>query len=50
MAATLDRDERGELIRKAGVMAVVVAGGEVRPGDPITVELPPEPQRALELV
>ena len=50
MAATLDRDERGELIRKAGVMAVVVAGGEVRPGDPITVELPPEPQRALEPV
>src|SRR6266404_2119903 len=35
MAATLDRDEEGNLIRKAGIMAVVLAGGEVRPGDPI---------------
>jgi hypothetical protein len=32
MAATLDRDRDGELIRKAGVMAIVVADGEVRPG------------------
>ena len=47
MAATLGRDERGNLIRKAGVMAVVLAGGEVRPGDPIRVELPPEPHRKL---
>ena len=29
MAATLARDERGRLIRKAGVMAVVATGGEV---------------------
>jgi MOSC domain-containing protein YiiM len=50
MAATLGRDEHGELVRKAGVMAVVVAGGEVRPGDPIGVELPPEPHRPLEPV
>ena len=47
MAATLGRDERGNLIRKAGVMAVALAGGEVRPGDPIRVELPPEPHRKL---
>jgi MOSC domain-containing protein YiiM len=47
MAATLDRDAAGKLVRKAGVMAIVVAGGEVRPGDPIRVELPPGPQRAL---
>ena len=40
MAATLDKDANGNLIRKAGVMSVVLAGGEVRPGDPITVELP----------
>jgi len=45
MAAVLDRDEQGNLIRKAGVM-----GGEVRPGDPIRVELPPEPHRRLEPV
>jgi MOSC domain-containing protein YiiM len=47
MAATLDRDADGNLVRKAGVMAVVLAGGEVAPGDPITVELPPGPHLAL---
>jgi MOSC domain-containing protein YiiM len=50
MAATLDRDADGTLIRKAGVMGVVLASGEVRPGDPIRVELPPEPHRRLEPV
>jgi MOSC domain-containing protein YiiM len=50
MAATLGRDEHGELVRKAGVMGVVVTGGDVRPGDPIEVELPPEPYRPLEPV
>ena len=38
MAAVLDRDVEGRLVRKAGVMGVVVVGGEVRPGDPIHVE------------
>jgi MOSC domain-containing protein YiiM len=47
MAATLDRDAEGNLIRKAGVMAVVLTGGEVRPGDEIQVVLPPEPHRRL---
>jgi hypothetical protein len=47
MAATLGRDAQGDLIRKAGIMAVVVAGGTVRAGDPIDVELPPEPHRSL---
>ena len=42
MAATLDRGPDGELIRKAGVMAVVVHGGTVRPGDSIAVALPAE--------
>lgn len=46
-AAVLDRDERGRLVRRAGVMGVVAAGGEVRPGDPILVELPPEPHLPL---
>jgi MOSC domain-containing protein YiiM len=50
MAATLDRDAEGNLIRKAGIMAVVLAEGEVKPGDAIAVELPPEPHRALEPV
>ena len=47
MAAVLDRDAEGNLVRKAGVMAVVVAGGEIRPGDPIAVELPAPPHRPL---
>lgn len=50
MAAVLDRDEHGELIRKAGVMGIVIASGEVRPGDAIRVSLPPKPHRALERV
>jgi len=50
MAATLGRDEDGRLLRKAGVMGVVVAGGELRPGDSIRVALPPEPHRALDRV
>ncbi len=50
MTATLGRDERGALVRRAGVMAVVVAGGEVAPGDPIAVELPARPHRPLEPV
>jgi MOSC domain-containing protein YiiM len=47
MAATLGRDERGELVRKAGIMGVVITGGEVRPGDPIRIELPPQPHSPL---
>jgi MOSC domain-containing protein YiiM len=50
MGATLGRDERDELVRKAGVMAVVLEGGDVRPGDPIEVGLPAPPHRELEPV
>lgn len=50
MAATLDHDEDGELVRKAGVMGVVVTGGEVGPGDAVTVELPPGPHVRLRPV
>lgn len=48
--AVLDRDENGHPIRKAGVMAIVLTGGEVRIGDPVRVELPPEPYHPLERV
>ena len=47
MAACLDRDADGRLVRKAGIMAVVVTGGAVRPGDSIQVELPEAPHRPL---
>lgn len=45
--AVLDRDENGELIRKAGVMAIVLSGGEMRPGDPIEVRLTDGPHVPL---
>jgi MOSC domain-containing protein YiiM len=47
MAATLDKDAAGNLVRKAGVMSVVLAGGDVRPGDSIKVERPAFPHRPL---
>ena len=50
MKAVLDKDEQGNLIRKAGIMGVVLAGGEVRPEDLIRVELPPEPYQPLKPV
>jgi MOSC domain-containing protein YiiM len=50
MAATLARDEQGNLIRKAGVMSIVLVSGDVQPGDAIRVELPPRPYRSLEPV
>lgn len=50
MAAVLDRDRDGKLVRKAGVMAVVVSEGEVCPGDGISVELPPAPHVPLARV
>jgi len=50
MAATLDRDANGALVRKAGVMGVVRVAGDVRPGDAIRVELPAGPHRGLEPV
>jgi MOSC domain-containing protein YiiM len=50
MPAVLERAADGALVRKAGVMGVVLAGGTLRPGDAIVVELPPPPHRALEPV
>ena len=50
MAATMPRDAQGNPTRTAGVMAVVVAGGEVRPGDTIRVEHPAGAHRPLEPV
>lgn len=47
MKATLDRDTEGNLIRKAGIMGVVIAGGEVRPGDAVQIDLPPLPHTPL---
>ena len=50
MQAVLDRDAEGQLVRKAGVMAIVLVGGAVRPSDPIGVELPAPPHHPLQPV
>jgi len=50
MKAVLGKDAQGNLIRKYGVMGIVLEGGDVRPGDEIRVELPPQPHRPLEVV
>ena len=48
--ATLARDAQGALVRKAGVMAVVHEGGDVRAGDGIRIVLPNGAPRPLEPV
>ena len=50
MKAVLDHDAEGRLVRKAGVMGVVLEGGDVRPGDPISATFPAYPHRPLEVV
>ena len=50
MAATLDRDEHNNLMRKAGIMGIVIVGGAVRPGNLVQVEWPPEPHQVLKPV
>jgi MOSC domain-containing protein YiiM len=50
MAAVLGRTPEGKLVRKAGVMGVVLATGLVGNGCAIVVKLPAEPYVALERV
>ena len=50
LAAVANRDKKGNLVRKCGVMATVITGGKVSPGNEITVELPPEPHTPLHRV
>ena len=50
LKAVLGRDDQGEVVRKAGIMGIVLADGEVRPGDPIRVEPPAGPHHPLRVV
>jgi hypothetical protein len=50
MAAVLGRDERGNLIRKAGIMGTVLTAGKIRAGDQIRVEIMPGQTDPLEPV
>jgi MOSC domain-containing protein YiiM len=50
MKALLPRDDDGTVLFRAGIMAVVLEGGVVCPGDPIGVTVPTRPHRPLERV
>lgn len=50
MKAVLDKDEQGQLIRKAGIMGIVLASGEIKTGDKIEIILPPLPHTQLQYV
>lgn len=50
LKACLGRDEADNLVRKTGVMSIVVSGGNVRAGDAIRVALPAGPHLPLEVV
>ena len=50
MRACLGHDAVGTPIRKAGIMAIVRAGGTIRAGDAIAVTLPPVPHERLQRV
>jgi MOSC domain len=50
MDAVLDKAEDGGLIRKAGVMTIVMQAGVIRTGDAITITLPDGPHKALAVV
>ncbi|KUI97504.1 MOSC domain-containing protein [Vibrio sp. MEBiC08052] len=50
LSALLGRDESGKTVRKAGVMGIVVVGGDVNEGDNIDVVFPDEPFQKLEVV
>ncbi|MEO9336701.1 MOSC domain-containing protein [Mesorhizobium sp. SB112] len=47
MTAVLGRDEAGNILRKAGIMTIVLEGGVVKPSDPISVSLPALPHVSL---
>lgn len=47
LTEVIDKTESGELVRKAGVMAVVVQSGDVRSSDQVHVSLPPPPHGTL---
>lgn len=50
MRACLGRNAAGQPVRKAGIMAIVLKGGEVTANDPILVTLPPAPFEPLKPV
>lgn len=50
MHALLDKGENGTLIRKAGIMSIVLTGGQIIPGDKISVVYPAKPYIHLDRI
>lgn len=50
MQALVFKNANGELVRKAGIMGIVLESGIVKVGDKITVKLPDHPYEKLERV
>jgi MOSC domain-containing protein YiiM len=50
LKAVIEKDENGNVIRKSGIMAIVIKGGIVRAGDKIEIKLPQKPYKKLECV
>ena len=50
LKAVLSRGAEGNVIRKAGVMGIVLEGGEIRPRDSIMIDMPSKPHHLLEYV
>lgn len=46
----IGRDAAGNVVRKAGVMSVVLVSGQVRAGDVVVAELPAQPYVPLQVV
>ena len=46
----ISKDDKGGIIRKVGVMGVVLAGGIIKPNDMINLELPDTPHKKLEYI
>jgi MOSC domain-containing protein YiiM len=50
LAAMLGRDDQGRVVRKAGVMSIVLASGTVAQGAQVTLQIPPPPHQPMERV
>lgn len=50
MKAMLGKDSSGKVVRKSGVMSIVLTGGVVRAGDAIRIELPAGTPQKLPVV
>jgi MOSC domain-containing protein YiiM len=50
LKSVMHHDDQGAVVRKAGVMGIVLHGGTVRAGDAISVSLPHGPHLPLERV